>query len=328
MAVKRSDVAKRANVSPSVVSYVINNSNYVSEEKRAAVLKAIEELGYYPDYLAQSLKTRKTNHIAIISDDLHNEYFNELADVTEQLAYENGYFLSLFSNRSESLFRLVKTYKVDGVFLFTTKYSAEQINMLASAHIPTVLCNSIEYSGLHPDINKVTLDFYGSMKAMTNYLIEKGHRKILYLSAAPIRSFEEKNFRFQGFASAMKENGLPLEMELINYIHSDMRSLVSYVLKRLEYEINPTAIIAGNDSIALRLMGCLQKRGHRIPDDYAIVGAGNIELGEFHCPTLTTFNYNNHLLAHTVIDHLFKIREGVSVNDVMLDIELIFREST
>jgi DNA-binding LacI/PurR family transcriptional regulator len=324
--VTRTDVAKKANVSPAVVSYVINNSNYVSKEKRDAVLSAIEELGYYPNFIAKSFKTKKTNHLAIISDDLQNEYFNELVYVMEKIAYSKGYYLSLFSNRAESP-RLLANYQVDGVFLFTTKFNADQINTLAKAGIPTVLCNSIEYSDLDPRINKVSLEFFSSMRDMTNYLINKGHKNIAYLSTAPITSENEKNYRFQGYTSALRDNGLQVKMKLVDYYKTDLPDLISHAVAMLKGRDNPTAFIAGNDSIALRLMGCLQKRGCKIPNDISVIGAGNIQLGQYFSPALTTINYRNSNLAQTVINHLFDIREGRNVENVSLDVELIFRES-
>ncbi|WP_243130964.1 LacI family DNA-binding transcriptional regulator [[Clostridium] symbiosum] len=74
----RKDVADLAGVSPAVVSYVLNKSNYVSEEKRAAVLKAVEKLNYQPNYMGRSLKNKKTNNLGLICDDIRSELFPRL----------------------------------------------------------------------------------------------------------------------------------------------------------------------------------------------------------------------------------------------------------
>ena len=95
--VNRNDVAKLANVSPTVVSYVLNNSNYVSKEKREAVLAAIEELQYIPNQTARNLKQRKTNQIAIVRGNQLNDMFNDLLFYMENIAYQKGYFLSLMT---------------------------------------------------------------------------------------------------------------------------------------------------------------------------------------------------------------------------------------
>lgn len=324
--ITRTDVARLANVSPAVVSYVINNSNYVSAGKRQAVLAAIEELGYIPNFIARSFKTKKTNHIAIISDDLQNEYFNELVFCMERIAFDKGYYLSLFSNRADSL-KLLANYQVDGVFLFTTKFSAAQINTMARAGIPTVLCNSIDYDDLDPCINKVSLGLQASMHELTRYLIGKGHRNIAYLSTAPIITLDERNHRFQGYRAAMRAQDLAVRMDLVDYVRSDIRVLLESALRMLDRSEAPTAFIAGNDSIALRLMGCLQKRGMDIPRDIAVAGAGNIQLGEYSRPTLTSIDYGNDTLALTVINHLFEIRAGQPVADATLASRLVLRES-
>ena len=80
----RKDVADLAGVSPAVVSYVLNKSNYVSEEKRAAVLKAVEKLNYQPNYMGRSLKNKKTNNLGLICDDIRSELFAEIAFYSER----------------------------------------------------------------------------------------------------------------------------------------------------------------------------------------------------------------------------------------------------
>lgn len=319
-------MAKRAKVSTAVVSYVINNSNYVSAEKRQAVLAAIEELGYIPNYIARSFKTKKTNHIAIISDDLQNEYFNEMVYCMEQIAFSKGYYLSLFSNRIDSL-KLLANYQVDGVFLFTTKFSSAQINTMAKAGIPTVLCNTIDYPDLDPCINKISLGLRASMHELTRYLIGKGHHYIGYLSTAQVSTHDKHNHRFQGFRTALHDHGLAVRMDLVDYIRSDVRALLDSAQRMLDRPDPPTAFIAGNDSIALRLMGCLQKRGITIPDTIAVAGAGNIQLGEYSRPALTSIDYGNEVLAQRVITNLFDMRAGLPVADVTLASQLVLRDS-
>ena len=99
--VTRNEVAERAGVSPSVVSYVLNNSNYVSEEKRKAVLKAVEELHYHPNYIGRSLKTKKTNILGLVCDDIRSELFAEITYFSEKYAYDKGYNLFLCTSHQD-----------------------------------------------------------------------------------------------------------------------------------------------------------------------------------------------------------------------------------
>ena len=95
--VTRNDVAKLAGVSPAVVSYVMNNSNYVSEEKRTAVLNAVKELNYTPNIFAKSLRTNRSNQIALVGDTLQAELYGELSN----RLFEKGYFSTLFFSHKD-----------------------------------------------------------------------------------------------------------------------------------------------------------------------------------------------------------------------------------
>ena len=134
--VTRDDVARLAGVSPAVVSYVINNSKFVSEEKVIAVRKAIEELQYRPNMQARGLKMNRSMQIAFVCDNLMNYW---LADA-EKYLFENGYYVShCYSRDGDDFIDMLIARQFDGVFMMSNRYSTSQLNRLAKAGIPVVL---------------------------------------------------------------------------------------------------------------------------------------------------------------------------------------------
>ena len=117
-AVTRKDVARRAGVSETIVSYVLNNNRYVEKGKRERVLQAVKELNYQPNRIARALKGKKTNHIVFIADNISTEHFSQLIDVMDYHAYSKGYLISLIANRNDDDFvSQVISRQCDGIIV-------------------------------------------------------------------------------------------------------------------------------------------------------------------------------------------------------------------
>ena len=158
--ITRNDVAKLAGVSPAIVSYVINQTKFVSEEKTLAVKKAIEELHYRPNLYARSLKTNKSMQIAFVCDNLRNNWL----DIAENMFFDKGYFVShCYSRDGEDFIQMLIEGRFDGVFMLTNRYTASELNEIAGAGIPIVLYKTRDYSFLEPNIITVAPDIYGGI---------------------------------------------------------------------------------------------------------------------------------------------------------------------
>lgn len=326
--ITRKDVAKRAGVSQSIVSYVTNNSNYVSEEKKELVLKAIEELGYRPNYFARGLKTKKTNHIVLVSSDIRNEFFGDMAYAVEEYAYKKGYYVSLCNGRNndEYIERLIN-YQVEGAFILTSKFKAEQLNRLSGKGVITILFNNREYSGLDKNITLVRPDFYNGAKKATDYLIENGHKSIAFFSDEPITGMEDNNFRLQGYISSLKEHNLKVNADIIDFIGTGRTNLVERVKAIMSAKQTPSGIVAWNDALALRILGILKQMGIRVPDDISVTGMDNISLAQYSDPPLTTIDYSRTELAQVAVDCIIKKTSGENVENVLINTCLIVRGS-
>ena len=137
------DVAARAGVSPTIVSYVLNNSNYVSAEKRAAVLKAVKELNYHINCNARGLRKKKTSNIAVITFDERSEIYSEIVYYLEQLAYREGFFISVSSintvEKANSYLTTLMSQKYDGIIMLSNPFNPQQIRQLLDGNLPILL---------------------------------------------------------------------------------------------------------------------------------------------------------------------------------------------
>ena len=171
MKVTRKDIAKMAGVSTATVSYVINGSNRVGEETRERVQRIIEEYNYRPDLIARAMSTRSTMQIALLVNDLFNNFFAEIVTEFEKAAIQQGYCVNICtSDRSISNYiDSFVTRRMDGVFCMVS---------------PT----RIDLQKLYA----LRQDYAQGMLIALEYLKGCGHRRIAYLSAFP-QDFECDN---------------------------------------------------------------------------------------------------------------------------------------
>lgn len=330
--VTRNDVAKRANVSVAVVSYVLNNSNYVSEEKRAAVIKAIEELNYKPNYIAKSLKTKKTYSFALLSNDIRYPRFAEYLYYMEKYSFENGYQVTLCTARQDEKFlNSVIERQYDAVYMLSNWFSSEQLNYLSSK-VPVVLSQTRHYDNLSPDIKLVAPDVCRNIETVTSYLVSRGHRRIAFVPAYHFESLNIYNggYRLKGYQQSLQEHDIPFIEDYVCMTEENNGSIYSFLDKMLSLnpDKRPTAYVAGNDQIAAIVMNFLKSKGIRIPDDISVVGNDNLMFSNYISPRLTTVDSCSELLAKTVIETFQKVIKKESVEDCFMKGKLIIREST
>jgi DNA-binding LacI/PurR family transcriptional regulator len=328
--VTRNDVAKRAGVSPAVVSYVMNNSNYVSEQKRKAVMKAIEELNYTPNIFAKGLKTNRSNQIALIGDTLQGELYGELS----ARIFDRGYYPVLFFSRKEDAFidKLI-IGRFDAVFMASNSFDVEQLNRIAENGIPLILYQSRNYTGLDPRIVIRAPALYDGVKETMNYLISKGHRRIAYVP--PVKYITEgvmgDDFRAQAYRDALTENGIEIHREYFCTHTQDENSILEDVFRMLNHvdaDHRPTAFFASDDHIAAQIMQYVKKCDLRVPEDVAIVGWGNIASSYITTPELTTVDSEIIRFADDLSDALIRMTQGEHPENKLYTGKLIIRGST
>ena len=330
--ITRKDVAERAGVSVAVVSYVVNDGpRAVAPETRARVEKAIEELGYYPNELARSLRLQQSSTIGLITPDFTNPVYGEKAEGIQEVCLPNGY-LMLFvcsggdPDREETLVHMFRAKRVDGVIMQpVTSDPLEAIRPLRHARIPVVLLQH-DCAGVHC---VVLTDVRGGQLA-TQHLLDLGHRRIgLVKGRLPVAA--RAGERLTGYSQALAAAGIEHDPGLV--VVSDVTQSAGYeaMQQLLALPEPPTAVFCHNDVLAVGAMHALRAAGLSIPDDISIVGYDDTASSAYLAPPLTTIGFSRKEMGRQAATMLFRaIEQGEDHRPYIVEIpvELVIREST
>ncbi|MFD0715567.1 LacI family DNA-binding transcriptional regulator [Paenibacillus sp. GCM10027626] len=329
--VSSKDVAKKAGVSQPTVSRVLNNPDSVKAEKREKVLRAMEELGYYPNLIARSLVTNTTKTIALISGTLKNDFFVETTDSIIHTANQRGYKTIVYfedenGDHVEDYWDSIMGYKVDGILLSLIRMDDPVLKKIENARIPSVFFNRKPQHNNH----YVVLDNVLAARLLTKHLLELGHRKIAYLSGkTDYSTFYERKL---GFETTMQEAQVQLIPELVHYIDITNDDIERVVLSLLGGKERPTAIICVTDAMALTCMNVILSAGLRIPEDISIAGMDDTHIASHQAIQLTTIGHHKFEMGKIATENLIELIEGAndtgSLRQVILKPELIVRKTT
>jgi len=324
----RDDVAKLAGVSPAVVSYVLNDSNYVSEEKRKAVLEAVEKLGYYPNVSARTLKTNKSSQIVFICDNINS---NEWLSKIESKFYENKYNVVLcYSKPTEEFLQMIVNANYEGIFMMTNIYTSKQLNYIAECGIPMILYKTRNYDDLNPRIVTVAPNYAEGVKKSVDYLAIKGHKRIALIP--PVRyitkGIKGDDFRVKAYREALEKHNLPIEESLVCKKTDTVETILDTVFNMVSSgKDSPTGFVVCNDYLAARIVQFISKLGLNIPEDIAIIGSDNTNIATITSPTLTSVDFSKDELAEKVTKKLIALINGEKPEDEYLDVRLVLRDS-
>lgn len=325
------DVARRAGVSPATVSYVLNNSGPVRPETRERVLRAIAELGYHPHAGARQLKRRRSDTVGLILPTgerrLSDPFFLELIHALGDACADHQLDLLIATCRDPAadlrlIDRLYKGRRVDGFLLIDLQRRDPRIPHLQAAGIPFVAFGRIEGNGEFPWVD---VDGEAGIREAVAYLVERGHRRIAYLS--PPLSFTFAHHRLEGYRKGLAEAGLPLEEALIRIARPTMEAGYEAARALLVEGIPFTALIAATDLMALGAMRALHEAG-RIPgQDVAVIGFDDIPMAAQTHPPLTTLRQPMDQIGQALIRTWLAAVRGETPPPTLIQPVLIRRES-
>lgn len=325
------DVAKRAGLSKTTVSRVINNQDYVSEENRALVLQAMKELDYHPNPAARRLRGQLTMTIGVVVPNITDPFFACLTAAIERAAYERGYKMIMCQSSGDkekelSFLNLLKTKQADGIIMTALENDWKDVQPFTK-HGPIVLCN--EYIN-EPSVPVIKLDQLNGTYLGIKHLIQKGHQKIGYCTGGLFAEQGKDKDRNQGYQKAMAEAGLSINPAWIfvdRHTSEDGKQLLAHILNM---EDQPTAVFAGSDEIAAGMIAQANEQGVRIPQDLAVMGFDDQPLADWISPKLTTIRYPIHEMgqkAARVLIDCFQ-HDQAEVKQYELLSEIIIRQST
>lgn len=330
--VTRDDVARQAGVSPSTVSYVINNGpRSVSQATKDKVLQVIQELGYRPNAVARNLRRQRTSSLGLIIPDIINPYFAQVAQGIEAVAFERD-FTVMFCHTKYSLEQELKyvdhlyVERAAGVLWVPATANPEPAQRLLAYDLPTVVMDRAMEGFMFP---AVVADNYRGGYLATEHLLSLGHRRIGCI-ARPVRLTHSQE-RVHGYQDALKKYGIPFDERLVaagGYRLENGYEAAHYLL---DLDSPPTAIFSYNDIMAIGAIRALRERGLQVPEDFSVIGYDDIPDAAYTCPALTTVRQAKFEMGLKGIELLLKIMAGEIVSpqtEVRVDVELIVREST
>ncbi len=270
------DIAKRAGVSKTLVSRVLNNQTGVGPESRKRILEAMQEFNYKPNALARSLVLQKTNVIGVILDSLIEPYFFGVIEGIENKVKGNGYHVIFCSGRNdrkekETYIDFFSNGVTDGAIIYGSNLDdRDLIRKRAAMEFPFVVVEN-EVEGAN--VNNVLVDnIYGSKLAI-DHLVKKGCRRIMHVTGSQVVKASQR--RCQGYIAAMETHGLSQSIEVVECdefgIEAGYEAIVSYLAKYGAKNL-PEAIYFGADNTAIGGMMALVEAGIQIPEDIKIVG--------------------------------------------------------
>ena len=350
------DVAKKSGVSISTVSFVLNGKQSIGEETRRRVLSCIKELGFRPNQIARSFKTRFTKTIGILIPSIINPIYPKIVSEIEFAARKEGYnsFLCNYSGVEKDVLGIVylsQLYdrRIDGVIICNIpvlppeKRTADVLKILENYikdEIPFVFISDekefmsfIEFFKI--DLSKysnlfqlVTIDRAGATYKVIKHFVKLGHERI-----ALVIDYHANNFanleKLKGYKQALTDHGLTFDENLLcdgpdNPLGGEMCFEKLYNQKS-----PPTAIFCTNDILAMGVLCGARKRKIDIPENLVVMGFDNITMSSLSNPKLSTVDRPGHKEAQEAFRRLNQLMRGREVipNKVVLETELIIRDS-
>lgn len=324
------DVAKRAGVSASTVSHVMNGTRNVSEETREGVLLAIRELEYRPNLLAKGLKTRKTFTVGLLISDIQNPFFTSVVRGVEDVALSRGYHLFLCNTdedqarEDEYITELVKK-RVDGLIVASSAPRYNHASRLQAENVPFVFMDR-EVEGV--DADAICVDNRRGMRLIAEHLAALGHERIAMISGPLDRVSGHEPYR--GLKEALEEIGSVLDDSLVRFGDFRTSSGQEGATELLGISPHPTALVTANNQMTLGALLAIREMGMRVPEDVSVVGFDDAEWAPLVSPPLTTLAQPTYELGVGAMKLLLDRIEGSDgdMKRVLLEPDLMVRRST
>jgi LacI family transcriptional regulator len=283
------DVAKRAGVSVGTVSHVLNESREVSRERQDRVLAAVEQLGYVPNMLAQSLRRSHSRVIGVCIPDTSFSYFAALAAGVETLAAAEGYeVMHVFSLQDSATelrrVRMLLKYRIGGMLLLPTATPQETLNCLADAAVPTVI---LDRPIDDRRFDQAMVDLRSATMHAAEHLLALGHRRLLLLTGNQRWLISQR--RIEGIRLALRRSGPGGTLRVLDRA-PDIEGLLAQLAPVLRGRDAPTAVITTNSLAVAGVLQVLRRLGLRCPQDISLLAADEPRWAGLVDPTLAVIH--------------------------------------
>lgn len=328
------DLAKQLNVSPTTISFILNGKaqeKRISSELVERVLKQIEEVGYKPSSLAQSLRTGKTMIIGLMVENIANPFFASIARLIEEKAYKNGYKIIYCSTDNDSaktkdLLQMFKDRHVDGYIISPPEGVEEEIEDLIESGSPVVLFDRY--------LPNTKADFIVVNNQESSYnaviaLVNAGYKNIAFITLDSLQT--QMQDRLKGYEEALSEHGLPQQVKEISF-QQDEDNTVRHIIAFLERKPELDAVLFGTNYLGIAGLKAIKKIGKQIPKDLAVISFDDHTLFSLHTPDITAIAQPieeiSEKLITILLGRLNKSFKTKKIQSEILPTELIQRNSS
>lgn len=319
-------------MSINTVSRALNGKPDVSEETRERVLAVAKRLGYRPNRLAQGLRGKKVGTIGVVVADLANPFFVEVVKGIEEEAYRHGFTIMVTNTnedpaKEQEVLSTLVEHQVAGLIITPSQKDDGFIQFLKARDVPFVLvARRFEHVTCHAVLND---DFTGAFAAVS-YLVELGHRDILFING-PHYNWSAMQ-RLSGYHQALERGGLPYRPELVRSCEVTAEAAAAAMKDYLAAHPAPDAVFAFSDYMAIGVVRALREQGLRVPEDVSVMGYDGIEIGASLDPPLSTVEIAKHRIGVASTQVLIELIENPAARSeprqLVLPPRVLKREST
>ena len=328
------DIASVLNISPAAVSKALHNDSRISAKTKEAVKKVAKDLNYQPNHLASALRKGKSNLVGVIVPKTNSNFFSSVLQNIEEVLNKEGYNIIItqsnesYKKECNNIDTLLFT-QVDGIIASMANETTDldYYEKIKSKGIPLILFDRGEND---LNVDYIGINDYDSSHMIVEHLIKQGCKRIAHIGG--FRRTRIFNNRIRGYADAIKKHNLPLDEELLLESSLTIEDGREKMLQLLALKNRPDAVYAASDYAALGALQVLNEQQINVPNSIALVGFGNEPFTSMVTPTITSINQHSGEIgrqaALTFIKHAKQTVVNQSLNKIILDAELIIRDSS
>ena len=305
------DVARKAGVSVSTAARVLSGTGYAAADTRRLVLEAAKELGYVPNQIARSLRTKQTRMVGLLIGDVENSFYSVIAKNVESVAKEAGYHVVLCNSNDDpgielEYLKLLEGMRVDALLVTPTSKNRRHLARLIEKGIAIVQVDR-RVEGLAADA--ILVDNESGAANAVSHLIGAGHSRIGILTGELTVATARQ--RLAGYERALKEHGVPVRPELIKTGSFHREHAVEDATDLIRAHPAPTAIFAANNILAEGALVALGQQSLRVPRDVSVVAFDDVQWMSLVEPPMTTVRQPIADMARSAAELVLRrVREG------------------
>lgn len=334
MTIKLKDIAVRANVSEATVSLALNNSKLVKDETAKRVREIAGELGYTPNAMARGLVKQKSGTVGLIVPDIESAYYSKLVKCIDESLRDAGYnlVLAISNDKPEIEKKIVGNLvseRVEGIIIAPVNQYNEKLGYIKQLDTHGIPCVFVSAYYNELDEPYVMVDLEEGTYKLVKYLLDLGHRRIVFLTGSPkvITTLQ----RINGYKKAFDERNISYnETQLIECKRLDYEYSCDVAKELLKNKSEIDAVITINDMMALGIVNTFRNNGVNVPDEISVAGYDNIIFSAISPVPITTVAQDIRKMSRLAVDIIVSKLEnpGCKKENILIKPDLVIRDST